>query len=359
MAIQKVDISTVGSLVKAIEFSAQQCGAPLSAWITHCCCAATPRQYLVGLPNRTTKPATRPPARVTLEDVRQAGERSKRKTISCPDGYSLVWSNMANESDQSVSSWVIRCCLPYLAHEVRELIPSGDQSKFDDRTSTLGYRLFHLYHVLDHRESKRCLWAEFEPENTHLFSHLPDLPASLLDELDQIVDRMLVLAKTGDENPMSDDEVDTKIRFYFRASKRKLQRSEEELQESRNMFAQIENLATALKIGRRQGATTRKANPRVYTSNLFLFRNNELRIDQKLERLRASKLIYRLKSQAKEGISKEQFLTELHGQDPFLQYVKSQFDERAGTVYDVLDSLCAYSYCDDLDYRLSEDSDDD
>ena len=62
---------------------------------------------------------------------------------------------------------------------------------------------------------------------------------------------------------------------------------------------------------------------------------------------------------AREGVSKEQFLTELDDQDTFLQYVKRQFDDRAGTVYDVLDSLSAYSYCDDLDCRLSEDSDDD
>ena len=358
MAIKKIDISTVGILIKAIEYSAQQCGAPLSAWITHCCCAVTPRQSLEGLPSRNTKPATRPTARVTLDDVRQAGERSIRKTISCPDHYSLVWSNRASECGQSVSSWVVSCCLPYLAHEVRELIPPADQSKFDDRTSTLEYKLFHLYHVLDHRESKRCLWVEFEPENTHLFSHLPDLPTPLLEELDQLIDRMLVLAKTGDVNPMSDAEVDTKLRFYFRASKRKLQRSEEELQDSRDRIAKFEDLAALLKTGRQRSGKARKPKPRAFISNLFLFRNDILRIEQKMERLRACKLLYRLKTMAIEGIDKEQFLTELHAQDPFLLYVKRQFDDRPRTVSDVLNGLNAYDYCEDLEYRLSGDSDD-
>jgi hypothetical protein len=326
MAKERFDLSAPKAVLLALKYSAQQCNAPLSAWIAFCCCSKLTRKVANTLPSRHTKKPTREPPKVSVKDIEDAGCKATRETLSCPAAYRDAWAEQATAENRKLSPWIIECCSCYLHPEVRLKTTNPLAQDHGDDTAELGFKLMSLYYQLDDNRSQNNWLQELGVADIALASHLPIASPILINELHQITDRLLELCNCDDRFLMGDSEIDSKLRYYYCAIKRKFNPTQAERQASRESVQRLTaSLGNARMAGRKRSSqTVPQVKKRVPITTLQLCRNERFSDSFKLERIRTFKILFQLQQLASQGATQEQVLQGQDHKDRFVQYVSKK-----------------------------------
>jgi hypothetical protein len=357
--IEEVPITLPRRLILAYRRIAAINQAEFAGWLEFCCTSKLPREQVRKCRFRSKRPAIRNKPPHSLDRIRAGGDKKSRYTLKLSSEQLAVWRHQAEACGMMLDQWIIWCCNHFLDDRIHEIVQDLVGPDRMDRGDRLAARLFYVYHQLEDKRSRNALLRELGVGRIAVARRAAELPEGLLDELEQLTDRMLAIVSRdhgveldyldvprSTELRLNYNQVaDVKLRFYFTARFRRLRFSRATRASSARML-----VGTAVHQAVDVSPKCAKSD---YGYSILLEPRRDRRplsIEQRQQRLLAGQAIHGLYRLALQDATVDQLIESLDTGSPFGQYAASELRySRGRSAFGALDSLSVAKFLDSLE----------
>lgn len=356
---EKVQIRLPRRLILAYRRIATINQAEFAVWLEFACTCRLPREQVRKCRFRPKRPAIRSRSPHSLDRIRAGADKKSVLTLRLRPEQLAVWTDQAEALGMTLDRWVQWCCNHFLDDRIHEIVQDLVGPDRMDRGDRLAARLFFVYHQLEDKRSRNALLREVGIGRIAVVRRAAELPEGLLEELEQLTDRMLAIVSRdqgieldyldvseSSEQALDGDRVaDAKLRFYFTAKFRRLRYSRA-----------TRATSASLLVG--AAATRNRDNPgspawRDQGLSLLLEPQRDRRplsIEQRQQRMLAGQSLHGLYRLAGQDATVDQLIESLDLRSPFGRYAASELRFRTGrSAIGALDSLSAARFLDSLE----------